>query len=151
MLETAQSRCDEKRSSLLPGCVGTLFFCFSGGCCLYETAQSRCNVMKREVACPPVRHAHILQQLPNTGISRVTVYQQGRALPPKNVIPSTVKKLPSCCITAEISPADFSFTVSVKAVSVRSRNTVYRRKITIVSYHHRHNYRHILVLPFPSR
>ena len=36
------------------------------------------DVMKREVACPPVRHSHIQQQLPNTGISRVPVYQQGR-------------------------------------------------------------------------
>ena len=71
------------------------------------------DVMEREVACPPVRHAHIQQLLPITGISRVTVYRQGRYRR------KTKYRLPS-------------------------RN--YRRVALPPKY-----YRHILVLPFPSR
>ena len=95
----------------MPACVGT-FFRFSGGCCLHETAQSRCDKKRSSLpAC--VRHAHIQQQLPNTGISRVTVRQQGR-----------YRRKTKCRLP--------------------SRN--YRRVALPPKY-----YRHILVLPFPSR
>ena len=125
-----------------------LFFCFSGGCCLHETAQSRCDEKRSRLpACEERTYPTTITKYRHFSCYRLPT----RALPSKNEVPSTVKKLPSCCITAEILPAYFSLTVSVKAVTVRYRNTVYRRKITVVSYYHRHNYRHILVLPFPSR
>ena len=74
--ETAQSRCDEKRSGLPACCVGAFFFVFPVVVVCMRLLNP--DVMKREVACPPVRHARIQQQSPNTGISRVTVYCQGR-------------------------------------------------------------------------
>ena len=136
--ETAQSRCDQKRSivAYLPACVGTFFFCFSSGCCLHETAQSRCDGKRSSLpACEARTYPTTIANYRHFSCYRLPP----RALPPKNEIPSTVKKLPSCCIAAEILPAYFSFTVSVKAITVRYRNTVFRRKITVVSYYHRHN------------
>ena len=59
------------------------------------------------------------------------------AVPPKNEIPPTVKILPSRCTTAEILPAHFGFTVSVKVVTVQQRNTDYRQQ----------NYRQVVVPP----
>ena len=113
--ETAQSRCDEKISSFLPACVGT-FFCFSGGCCLHETAQSRCDEKRSSLpACEARTYPTTFSKYRHFSCYRLPT----RALPPKNEIPSTAEKLPSCCITAEIFPAYFSFTVSVKAVTVR--------------------------------
>ena len=144
--ETASPTGDEKKSSLLPACVGFFFFC--SGCCLHEIAQSRCDEKRSSLpACEARTYSTTIAKYRHFSCYRLPP----RALPPKNETPSTVKNIPSCCITAEILPAYFSFIVSVKAVTVTYRTTVYRRKITVVSYHHRHNYRHILVLPFPSR
>ena len=96
-------------------CVGAIFFVFPAVVLCMRLPNL--DVMKREVAFRPMRNAPIQQQSPNTGISRVTVFQQVRyrrktkyrlpsrnflrvALPPKHcrhilVLPFSSRHLPS--------------------------------------------------------
>ena len=159
---SASARPKEKRSSL-----PAFPFVFSVVVCVRCSIPRVCRFfffLPEDVVCMRLLHRYVIKKrssLPafetRTYATAIAKYRHcschlfpTRASLPKSEILSTVKKWPSCCITAELSQAYFGFTLSVKAATIRYLNTVYRRKITVVSYYHRTNFQHIFVSRFPS-